>query len=181
MVILKRIKNAMNIFPTQYEKSVWTIDFSKLYQLGYQGIIFDIDATLVPHGRDATQEVKALFRSLHQLGFKTLLLSNNNEARIKRFNEDINTHYIHSANKPNAESYLRALDILALDKQAVIFIGDQLFTDILGANRCGIANILVDYLPQQGETKLGKKRTVEKWLMSLYRFLPKSNTIGQIS
>lgn len=165
------------IFPTQYNKSVFEIDFEKLWTLGYRGIIFDIDATLVPHGLDATQQVVKLFIDLHHMGFCTLLLSNNNEARIQRFNKDIQTKYIADANKPNATNYLKALSTLNLPHHQVIMIGDQLFTDILGANRANIASILVDFLPQQGETKLGKKRTLEKWLMSIYHFLPNTNQL----
>lgn len=170
----------MSFFPTQYKKSVFDIDFVKLWALGYRGIIFDIDATLVPHGLDATQQVIELFDNLHQMGFGTLLLSNNNEVRIRQFNQNIQTHYIADANKPNPANYLRALSILGLPHHQVVMVGDQLFTDMLGANRANIASILVDFLPQQGETRLGKKRTVEKWLMSIYRFLPNANRLERM-
>lgn len=170
----------MIFFPTQHEKSVFTIDFNKLWNLNYRGIIFDIDATLVPHGLNANQNIIDLFECIHQIGFQTLLLSNNGETRIQSFNQKINTHYIANANKPNPENYIKALEILNLHKQEVLMIGDQLFTDILGANRCGIKNVLVDFLPQDGETKLGKKRMVEKYLMYLYRLLPNANSIGDI-
>lgn len=171
----------MKFYPTQHEKSVFNIDYDKLWALGYRGIIFDIDATLVPHGLDVTEQVNDLFKHIHDLGFKTLLLSNNNEARIQQFNRIIQTNYIADANKPNPNNYLKSLKILNLPCNEVLMIGDQLFTDILGANRCGISSILVDFLPQQNEVKLGKKRTVEKWLMFIYKFFPNKNSIGKIS
>ena len=48
-------------------------------------------------------------------------------------------------------------------------IGDQLFTDVLGANRCGIRSVLVDFLLRDGETKLGKKRKLELFMLRFCR------------
>ena len=51
------------LFPYEYVDSVFSIDYKKLLQKGYKGIIFDIDMTLVPHGADSTAEIDALFRN----------------------------------------------------------------------------------------------------------------------
>ena len=60
------------LFPYEYVDSVFSIDYQKLVQKGYKGIIFDIDMTLVPHGADSTKEIDALFKTVHKLGLKTL-------------------------------------------------------------------------------------------------------------
>ena len=67
-------------YPTAHVPSVFAIDYEKLAALGYKGILFDIDNTLVHHGDDSTPEVDALFRHIHSLGLKTLLLSDNSAA-----------------------------------------------------------------------------------------------------
>lgn len=169
----------IKFFPTQYIKSISDIDFEKVYQLGYRAIIFDIDATLVPHGAKVTPEVENLFQQLKEIGFKTLLLSNNSESRVTEFNKNIQTNIIYDAEKPKSDGFLKALDMLNIEKEYVLMVGDQLFTDILGANKCGIKNILVDFLPQVGEKKLGKKRSVEKILMKFYPIFAR-NQIGDI-
>ena len=69
------------LYPYEYVESVFSIDYNKLYNIGYKGIIFDIDNTLVPHGKDATAEIEILFQTIHRIGFKTLLLTNNDEER----------------------------------------------------------------------------------------------------
>ena len=46
--------------PDEYVKSVFEIDFEKLYENGFRGLMFDIDNTLVPQDEDATEPVKAL-------------------------------------------------------------------------------------------------------------------------
>lgn len=157
-----------SLYPYETVESVFTIDYEQLIRAGYQGLIFDIDATLVPHGRLATAEIEALFRRLHDLGLKTLLLSNNSDERIQEFIQNIDTPYIPLADKPKPDNYLRALDMLGLEKHQVVMVGDQLFTDILGANRVGIPSILVKFLLQENETKIGKKRMVEQLILRTY-------------
>lgn len=170
-----------NFFPYEYMESVFAIDYQKLYSLGYKGVIFDIDNTLVHHGEDSTPEIDDLFREIHKIGLKTLLLSNNDTERIERFLRNIDSPYIPDADKPDTRNYYRALEMLQLKKDEVVFVGDQIFTDIYGANKCGIANILVKFLQYEHETKIGKKRTVEKYILKLY-MLSKSyqHRIGDI-
>ena len=93
-------------YPYEYVESVFSIDYNKLYNKGYKGIIFDIDNTLVHHGDDSTKEIDDLFKTIQGIGLKTLLLSNNSEKRIKRFIKNIDTLYICDAEKPNTKNYL---------------------------------------------------------------------------
>lgn len=156
-------------FPYEYVDSVFSLDYEKLYRLGYRGLLLDIDNTLVLHGADSNPAVDELFRQIHRAGFKTLLLSNNSEERILRFLAHIDSPYLAEAGKPAPAGYLRALEILGLPKEQVLVIGDQIFTDVYGANRCGVASILVRFLRRDGERKIGKRRWAEKLLLQLYR------------
>ena len=72
-------------YPYAYVDSVFAINYQKLYNMGYRGLIFDIDNTLVHHGDDSTPEIDDLFFRIQKMGFKTLLLSNNTEERIESF------------------------------------------------------------------------------------------------
>jgi len=168
-------------YPYEYVDSVFVIDYEKLYQKGFKAVIFDIDNTLVHHGEDSTPEVDELFRQIQKIGLKTFLLSNNDEKRIKRFTKNIQTQFIADAAKPNPDSYLKALDILGVKRDEAVFIGDQVFTDIRGANRSQIPSILVKFMRYDTETKIGKKRTVENFILKLYS-LSKTyrNRIGDI-
>ena len=62
-------------YPDEYLDSTYVIDFDKLYEEGYRGIIFDIDNTLVPHGAPADERAKKLFAHLKELGYHCMLLS----------------------------------------------------------------------------------------------------------
>ena len=131
------------LFPCAYAESVFGIDYQKLYEDGFRGIIFDIDNTLVPHGADSCPEIDELFLKIRSTGLKTLILSNNDEPRVKRFLKNIDALYVCDAEKPKKTGYLKALEMMGLRKEETLCIGDQIFTDIIGANRCGIKGILV--------------------------------------
>lgn len=156
-------------YPYEHIDSVFSIDYSKLYDMGYRGVIFDLDNTLVHHGDDSNPSVDNLFKYIHSVGLKTLILTNNDHSRVKRFIKNIDTMYICDANKPNKSGYLSALKRLRLKKNKVVYIGDQIFIDIVGANGCGIPSVLVDFIRIPGVTKIGKKRYLEKFILFFYR------------
>ena len=91
-------------FPDEYVDSTYVIDFEKLYQEGYRGLIFDIDNTLVPHGAPADTRAIALFRRLKKLGFGCCLLSNNQKKRVASFNDAVQVNYIENAHKPSVRN-----------------------------------------------------------------------------
>lgn len=155
--------------PGRYLSDVFTIDYKQLYDEGFRGLIFDIDNTLVPHGTDVTEEIERLFNSIHKLGFKTLLLSNNSKSRVESFNRNIQTLYINSACKPQKESFDKGVELLGISPDKIIVIGDSVFSDILGANKAGLNSILVKYIGHEKKEWKGYKRFLEKIILILYK------------
>ena len=156
-------------FPDEYVASTYVIPFEKLYEEGYRGVVFDIDNTLVPHGAPADDRAKKLFKRLEDIGFSSCLISNNKEARVKMFNRDIGTDYICNAHKPSTKNYIRAMEIMGTDRTNTIFVGDQLFTDVWGAKRAGIRNILVRPIHSKEEIQIVLKRYLEKVVLHFYK------------
>ena len=156
-------------FPDRYVASTYVIDFEKLYDKGYRGLIFDIDNTLVPHGAPADERAIALFERLKRIGFKCCLISNNQEPRVKMFNEKIRVDYVYNAHKPSTKNYKKAMEIMGTDKTNSVFIGDQLFTDVWGAKRTGIHNILVKPIHPKEEIQIVIKRRMEKIGLYFYK------------
>lgn len=149
--------------PNEYVKSVFDIDFERLYKNGFRGLVFDIDNTLVCQDGDSTPQVDALFEKLQSLGFKTAILSNNSEERVERFVKNISSLYLSRARKPLKSGYNKALRLMDIDKSRAVFIGDRLLTDILGAKRAGIYCILVEYI-RGGSQKTDLIRKLENVL-----------------
>lgn len=156
-------------FPDKYVASTYVIDFEELYKKGYRGLIFDIDNTLVPHGAPADERAKKLFVKLKSLGFHCCLISNNQEPRVKMFNQDIQVDYVYNAHKPSTKNYKKAMEIMGTNQKNTLFIGDQLFTDVWGAKRTGIANILVKPIHPKEEIQIVLKRYLEKIVLYFYK------------
>ena len=93
----------MKFEPNLKIKSVYDIDYKKLYQQGYRGILFDIDNTLVPNQAPADDKAKDLFKRVHEIGFKTMLISNNkSEMRVNQFATDVGAYaYEYHSRKPH--------------------------------------------------------------------------------
>lgn len=155
-------------FPDECRNSTYEIDFEKLYREGYRGLLFDIDNTLVPHGAPADDRAKALFARLKKLGFKCCFLSNNQYKRVASFNDEIGETFIENAHKPSVKNYKKAMELLGTDTSNTIFIGDQLFTDIYGAKRACIRNILVKPIDPKEEIQIVLKRYLEKIVLYFY-------------
>lgn len=155
-------------FPDEIQDSTYNIDFENLYEQGIRGVLFDIDNTLVEHGADATERAIALFRRLGEIGLRSCLISNNKEERVLRFNKEIGTKYIYDAHKPSGKNYKKAMELMGTDLSNTIFVGDQLFTDVYGAKRIGMRNILVRPIDPKEEIQIVLKRYLEKIVLHFY-------------
>lgn len=164
------MRNTMleRFFPDDYVESAYKIDYVALYKQGIRGLIYDIDNTLVEHGADASKEAIALMKQLRELGFSICFLSNNKEPRVKRFNEPIQAPYLYKGGKPGRAGYEKAMQLLGTNDKTTVFIGDQLFTDIYGAKRTGIRNILVKPIGKKEEIQIVLKRYLERIVLYHY-------------
>ena len=158
-----------SFYPDCYMNSTYEIDFDTYYEKGYRGVIFDIDNTLVPHGAPADERSKKLFAHLKELGYKVVLLSNNKEPRVKMFNDEVKVSYIFRANKPSVKNYVKAMEMMGTNKENTLFVGDQLFTDVWGAKRTGIHNVLVKPIDKKEEIQIVLKRYLEKIVLASYK------------
>ncbi len=155
-------------YPGRRADSAYEIDYGQLYENGVRGLIYDIDNTLVPHGAPADHRARELFARLKDTGFEACLLSNNGEERVRTFNRDIRVHYICNAHKPSVKNYRAAMELMGSGPDSTVFIGDQLFTDIYGANRAGIPTILVKPIHPKEEIQIVFKRYLEKIVLFFY-------------
>lgn len=155
-------------YPDKEAETAYIIDYEALFEKGYRGIIFDIDNTLVPHGAPADKRAVNFFEQLYQMGFQTMLLSNNKEPRVKMFADAVHSKYIYKAGKPGNEGYRRAMKEMGTTAKNTVFVGDQLFTDVWGAKRMGILNYLVKPIHPKEEIQIILKRYLEKIVLYFY-------------
>ena len=156
-------------YPTIYVDSVYQVEFEKYKEQGFKALFFDIDNTLVGHDAPANERSIALISRLKDMGFAICIVSNNHEPRVKSFSDAVGADYVYEAGKPSPKGYLKAMEITGSDKDSAIFLGDQLFTDIWGANNAGMKSILVKQLGPDLYFKIKLKRMGERIVMPFYK------------
>ena len=157
------------LYPDTYLDSVDDIDFEMYYKKGIRGIVSDIDNTLVPHGAPADEHIIKVFEKIHGMGIDTCLISNNKKLRVEPFAKAVNSKFIYDAHKPSRESYKKAMELMNTDKESTLFIGDQIFTDIWGANRTGIETVMLKQIDKKEEIQIILKRIPEKLIHWLWK------------
>ena len=131
--------------PWKKVDTVVSIDLRSLRQAGADTLLLDMDNTVVPwHTFDIDERIYEWIVEAKQIGFKICIISNNQRWRIEKLSGMLGVHGIWNACKPLLGGYIKALSKLESEKHTSVFVGDQLFTDILGANILGLKTILVN-------------------------------------
>ena len=152
--------------PNQYVESVQQVDLDELKEHGLDGIIVDLDNTLVPWNESTIlPEVKDWIIKAKSYGFGVCIVSNNNPGRGEVLSEAFEIPAVWKAVKPRRGAFRRALNILNLQACQVAVIGDQVFTDILGGNRLGLYTILVRPLQEREFFGTRLMRQLEKLIL----------------
>ncbi|MBP3361902.1 MAG: YqeG family HAD IIIA-type phosphatase [Clostridia bacterium] len=154
--------------PTYVFDSISDIDGDFLKREGISCVLLDIDNTLVPDNAPCPDaRAEAFIELLKRKGIKPCLISNNKQSRVESFNAKLGLKAVHRAHKPLTRKMLRAVKELGAKKESVLFIGDQLLTDIYAGNRCGIRTCLVTPISLERENCFFKlKRFIEKKVLS---------------
>lgn len=155
-------------YPDEYWDSAYSIDFEKMRDEGYRGVLFDIDNTLVPHDAPADERAIELFARLRELGMAACLISNNKLPRVAPFAGTVGAQFIENAHKPGVKSYQKAIELMGCTKEDALFVGDQLFTDVYGAKRAGMHAVLVKPIHPKEEIQIVLKRYLERIVLYFY-------------
>lgn len=148
--------------PTYLSNSVFTIDYDILRSKGYDCLLFDVDNTLAPDGGPIAPEISSLFKNLAARGFRIVLISNGSPERVAPFGSKAGVKYIYRAGKPGTGGIKKALKSCRAKSGKTVLVGDQIFSDILAANRAGIASCLVRPVDPDEPWIVRIKRPLEK-------------------
>ncbi len=153
-------------FPTAMLPKAYDITVQQLQQLGVEGLILDIDNTLTTHDHPVPNDrILAWLSQMQKEGVKMILLSNNRPARVAPFAQKIGLAFEANAKKPLPGGYRRAAAAMGLSPERTVVVGDQLFTDMLGANLAGMASILVEPFQMEPFFRFRVKRCLERWIL----------------
>ena len=134
-----------SLIPREWYESVLELDGAALKARGITLLLLDLDNTISPYrDHEPVPALKNFVAQLRAAGVEPFILSNSRKpARVQAFAELLGVPYLRRAGKPRRGGFLQALEIMGRRREETAMVGDQIFTDILGANRAGIFSILV--------------------------------------
>ncbi|MFQ6097786.1 MAG: YqeG family HAD IIIA-type phosphatase [Armatimonadota bacterium] len=142
--------------PDVVVRDVTQIDPARLRARGIEALILDLDNTLTAwNSLDVAQNILAWVRAAREAGLRLAIVSNSSKAaRVRKLSEMLGVQAVaHPAAKPFGGGFKRALEMLGVDSSATAAVGDQLFTDVLGAKRAGLYSILVSPLTDEAHAR----------------------------
>ena len=159
----------MIIYPDYYCNKVTDISIELLQQNNIKGIILDVDNTLIDFDKNMLDGVLEWVESLKQNNFKCIILSNSNKLeKVKNVAKELDIPYIYFAKKPLKIGFRKAQKKLEIENENIAVVGDQIFTDILGANRSKMFSILVNPISQKDIWMTKIKRPLEEKIIKEY-------------
>ena len=158
-------------FPTLYRRRITDVTAEDLRRLGANAVLLDVDNTLTTHDApDLTDAVKAWLAQMGEIGFSLIIVSNNRAERVAPFAEKIGLPYYAHARKPLPFGFRAAAKQAGVHRKQCVVIGDQIFTDMLGANLAGISSILLEPIQMETQQKfIVFKRKIEKPMLNSRR------------
>lgn len=152
-----------NLIPDKMIPSFDRLDIEDLRKRKIDTILLDIDNTLVGYKcAEPTPKVKEWIKYLQAEGFKIGVVSNANKNRTEVFCKDLGVAYVHRAAKPGAGGIRKILALLGSNPEHTVFVGDQIFTDMYGANKTGCYSVLVKQVSKDESLYCKFKRIFER-------------------
>lgn len=159
----------MNLYPKLYLNNVKEITIELLKQNNIKGLILDVDNTLINLEKQLLEGCQEWCNNLKKHGIKMCLLSNTNKVhKVKKVAETLGLEYFYFAQKPRKKGFYKAQELLDLKPEEIAVVGDQVFTDVLGANRCNMFSILTKPLAKKEIWHTKIKRPFEKIVINKY-------------
>ena len=151
--------------PDIYQKSIYYINYDKLYKKGVRCLLFDLDNTITPsHVINPTKRLKKLYDELRDKGFKVIIMSNATKHRIEPFKSYLGVDACAFSLKPRKDKYLKIMEKFKYKHTEIAAIGDQLLTDVYGANRLDIVSVLVNPMSEHDYSITWINRIFEKFI-----------------
>lgn len=137
---------AIGLIPRYRVGSVYELTPEKLRSKGVKLVLADLDNTIARYREP--EPSPALFHwkeELNRAGIEVFILSNGRKPnRSRRFAKAFGVDFISHAGKPRRKGFDAALEQTGFAAEETLMIGDQIFTDIWGANNAGIISVLTE-------------------------------------
>ena len=159
-------------YPKIYLKNVVELSDKIIEKNHIKAIILDVDNTLIDYEQNMLEGVEAWCKKQKQNGIKFCILSNSNKKeKVKKVAQILDVPYIYFAKKPLKFGFKKAIKMLGVKKEQIAVVGDQIFTDVIGANRSKMISVLVEPIKEKDIWITVLKRPLEQRI--IHRYLKK--------
>lgn len=160
----------MNLYPNAYLKNVKEITIEFLRNNNIKALILDVDNTLIDFNKKMLDNVEKWCEELKLQGIKICILSNSDKKeKVEMVANKLKIPYIYFGMKPFKRGFKKALKILEEENKNTAVVGDQIFTDVIGANRCKMFSILVEPIDKKDLLITKIKRPIENFIINKYK------------
>ena len=160
----------MILYPDFYCNNIKDVDIEKLKENNIKGIILDVDNTLIDLDRKLLEGAEEWCNKLKEQNIKFCILSNSNKKeKVKKVAKLLDIPYIYFGTKPLKRGFKKAKEMLNLPFNELAIIGDQIFTDVIGGNRCKMYTILVEPISTREIFITYIKRGLENKILKQYK------------
>ena len=136
---------AFSLLPKIIVPALTDVGIELLHSRGIKLLMLDFDNTIVPYTTSVpTEEMKAWFADMAQRDIQLCIVSNSRKDRVKVFAAQYGIPCITHSRKPFPKGIQECLHKFSADPKECALVGDQIFTDTLGANCTGVTSILVN-------------------------------------
>ncbi len=135
----------MSLFkPTYFFDKVWDISVEFLKENNIKCVLLDVDNTLTTHDNPAAHEKATIWlEEIKNAGIIPMIISNNIEPRVLPFAKSLGLDYVCHAQKPKGKGVKEAVRKTDICKEAMLMVGDQIFTDVLCGKFAKVKTVLV--------------------------------------
>lgn len=159
----------MVLFPNCHLNRATDITIELLQENHIKGLILDVDNTLIDFDKKMLDGIENWCNDLKQKGIKFYIVSNSNKKeKVKMVAKKMRIPYLFFAMKPFKRGFKKARNHMKLESKNIAVVGDQIFTDVLGANRCNMFSILVNPIAEKDIFITVVKRPLEKYILNSY-------------
>ena len=136
---------SFSLLPKLVATALTDITPQLLRQKGIRLLMLDFDNTIVPYTCDEpTDAMKEWLSEMKRVGITICVVSNSKKDRVKVFCNAYGIPCITHAYKPFSKGIISCLELFQIPAESAALVGDQIYTDVLGANCAGVTSILVD-------------------------------------
>lgn len=160
----------MILYPKAHFNNVREIKIDFLRKNKIKALILDVDNTLIDYDKNLDEETIRWAEKLKEKGIKLYILSNSNKKdKVKTVAEKLNVEYDYFAKKPFKSGFKKVQGKIKEKPESIGVVGDQIFTDVIGGNRCKMFTILVEPIAEKDIWITRIKRPIENAIKNKYK------------